>query len=938
MAEAVGLVTGLASLAISITEGVAKLRDLYKESKTNSQEVESLMRNLEFLTLSVKGLEGLSTLDDQNLSVLIDHCRKDVQDVASSLQEMTDTLNASEKRPRKALSRMKWLNKNKKSIEKLKGLTEAAKSKIGIVFLYGHPTSSQSPPVMLPHSTTQQVITTERDQGQPDQAGPIRVITQSTASSSTLAVRPDRYRRRRVDCTRRACSCTCHIKGQITSRFWQFEYSPLSFILNGCSNPDCTATEYVSELRVALTQLGWHRAITFGFKLGCASGAYFIRPSLEIKEEVVRYTSRGFELLMRLNKGFSDWREVVQEFREMYQQDKRIIKHVNPEGRGYIGELLWWSNDLVDWESTLHVLEVFMSEFKMSIGLDDIKQVFLTSFLYRMAHMIGEGPHLSIFEELLALEFDPSDLPNPAAEKWPEPCNPNWRSEKFTPDPFFLELLAMMVSVDPDFGGTSPLQREILCGSADSVAELLDRGTCNDESNFLGQKALHLAVFSPECAHVLISAGYSINVTDKNGTTPLMYACAMGRVNLAKLLISNGAKLGATDKLRDRDSLGYALARGHYRLAFDLALYYQGNFPEDAEVIGTYFARTIALFMCSFGGIHACWDEEFCFQDLLGLGSKLDFTFSDSHHGTKDNNLMHYPVGLTNAKALIAHGFTGLDQKNSDGITPIMECIPYYPETMDILIEHGVDVSARDLCGKTPMHYAVDKWQSSDPYSADEKQMDRRARFDEMEMTHTCCSNGTGNWGRLRSFMSNSSSLSEEDEATVMWEQCDRITQLESQISRLKTESYQELRGVWLQQLRQSHNHYLRRYNLPVWEEVLRQSMVPKRIPPRKVDSGYSINFQKDKFEFPPHGGNSLYCGAFWREKKDEIDAPIQQMVRLLWALEENFAVRRNRNEEFTELERWYYRRLAWVTEILESFSSWLRTDGIRFYERSYGS
>lgn len=423
-------------------------------------------------------------------------------------------------------------------------------------------------------------------------------------------------------------------------------------------------------------------------------------------------------------------------------------------------------------------------------------------------------------------------------------------------------------------------------------------------------------MFSPECAHVLISAGYSINVTDKNGTTPLMYACAMGRVNLAKLLISNGAKLGATDKLRNRDSLGYALARGHYRLAFDLAVYYRGNFPEDAELIGAYFARTIALFMCSFGSRYACWDEEFCFQDLLGLGSKLDFSFSDYHYGTKDNNLMHFPVGLTNAKALIAHGFTGIDQKNSDGITPIMECIPNYPDTMDILIEHGVDVNAKDLCGKTPMHYAVDKWQSSDPYSTDENHTDRyrcterllragatveshdfcrcpcspegctpamvfgayfchpndflcvhsisktvewlcileenkdedimksqlislirRARFDQMEMTHTCCSNGTGNWGRLRSFMSYSSSLSEEDEATVMWEQCDRISQLESQISQLKTESYQEIRGVWLQQLRQSHNHYLRRYNLPVWEEVLRQSMVPKRIPPRKVDS-----------------------------------------------------------------------------------------------------
>jgi DNA repair ATPase RecN len=135
MAEAIGLVTGLASLAISITEGVMKLRDLYKESKTNSQEVESLMRDLEFLTLSVKGLEGLSTLDDQNLAFLIGHCQTVVQDVASSLREMTDTLDASEKKPRKALSRMKWLSSNKKSLEQLKGLTEAARSKISLYAL-----------------------------------------------------------------------------------------------------------------------------------------------------------------------------------------------------------------------------------------------------------------------------------------------------------------------------------------------------------------------------------------------------------------------------------------------------------------------------------------------------------------------------------------------------------------------------------------------------------------------------------------------------------------------------------------------------------------------------------------------------------------------------------------------------------------------------------
>jgi hypothetical protein len=424
-------------------------------------------------------------------------------------------------------------------------------------------------------------------------------------------------------------------------------------------------------------------------------------------------------------------------------------------------------------------------------------------------------------------------------------------------------------------------------------------------------------VFNPECAHVLISAGYSINVTDKNGTTPLMYACAMGRVNLAKLLISKGADVGLIDRLRHRDFIGYALARSHYKLIVDLALYEQGNFPQDAEFVGALFARRLALSMCSPRTTYY-WDDNFCFEDLLLLTSKLDFTFADSHEETKDNNLMHYDVGLTNVRALIAHGFTGLDQRNSYGVTPIMKCIPDHPGSMDILIEHGVDFSAQDLSGRAPIHYAVNDWTSSNPYSTNEssvrrsrcieillragarpesrdfchcpcspegctpaivlaayfchpyetlfsrqsirntvewlciieerKDMEimksqlisfiRRARYDEMGLTHVCCSgDGRGHWGLWNHFMSTAYHLSEEDKATIMWEQSDHTRQLESQIALLKTKSYTELRGVWLQQLRQSHNHYLKHNNFPAWEEVLRNFTVPKRILQQRVDN-----------------------------------------------------------------------------------------------------
>jgi len=65
------------------------------------------------------------------------------------------------------------------------------------------------------------------------------------------------------------------------------------------------------------------------------------------------------------------------------------------------------------------------------------------------ATWIGEGPHLDLLDAILEYGFNPTTVHSPLWEQWPASCSPNWWSELDTPDPFFVEYLAMLVKDNP---------------------------------------------------------------------------------------------------------------------------------------------------------------------------------------------------------------------------------------------------------------------------------------------------------------------------------------------------------------------------------------------------------------------------------------------------------------------------------------------------------
>jgi hypothetical protein len=62
--------------------------------------------------------------------------------------------------------------------------------------------------------------------------------------------------------------------------------------------------------------------------------------------------------------------------------------------------------------------------------------------LTQCASWIGEGRHLDLLDIILELGFDPSGADSPLFQDWPSTCSPDWKSERVTPDPFFLEYFA----------------------------------------------------------------------------------------------------------------------------------------------------------------------------------------------------------------------------------------------------------------------------------------------------------------------------------------------------------------------------------------------------------------------------------------------------------------------------------------------------------------
>ncbi|KAF4436320.1 hypothetical protein FACUT_6484 [Fusarium acutatum] len=97
--------------------------------------------------------------------------------------------------------------------------------------------------------------------------------------------------------------------------------------------------------------------------------------------------------------------------------------------------------------------------------------------------------------------------------------------------------------------------------------------------NFLGQSTLHMGVCQPSRVAQLLAAGHPVDLGDKNGITPLMYAASMNVPETVMVLVENGADLFITyDK--NFTVLHLVAFRGNWDLIWQIVDFASASYPD----------------------------------------------------------------------------------------------------------------------------------------------------------------------------------------------------------------------------------------------------------------------------------------------------------------------------------------------------------------------
>lgn len=244
------------------------------------------------------------------------------------------------------------------------------------------------------------------------------------------------------------------------------------------------------------------------------------------------------------------------------------------------------------------------------------------------------------------------------------------------------------------------MQDAVLCGSEATVATLLPKmKILEDHRNFLGQTPLHLAVRDLHICTMIVNAGHELNVTDRWGITPLMYAAGMGIGDVVQLLISKGAKITTRATKYDRDFMHYASVRGHWDLVLDSLRTIRSYYSE--KFFQCYVRKALCHLVSNDTWIGDSRVEYF--KNLTELCDDVNFTFGDENQGREENNLLHYVETEEELQVLIRHGFHGFNRPNSKGELPIQSIVRkrFDVDLFRCCLDNETDVNHIDHNGRT---------------------------------------------------------------------------------------------------------------------------------------------------------------------------------------------------------------------------------------------
>jgi ankyrin repeat protein len=251
------------------------------------------------------------------------------------------------------------------------------------------------------------------------------------------------------------------------------------------------------------------------------------------------------------------------------------------------------------------------------------------------------------------------------------------------------------------FGETTSLMDAVLTSSEEVLKRCLQNSPAVLERNFLGQSALHHAILHPKHLRQLIPHYETVDVPDKWGTTPLMYAATYDKVESVLLLLGAGADPSRRDELRRRNFLDYALAHGNWDLTTGVVDYLKHHYVSASQPVLNYIMHQFVNSWKNKMGSSRV-------QELLCMGADPNMNLNDGA------TLLHRARDFDVARALFDAGFTLINHPDERGITPLMRVVKLGNAALvQACIDRGASVNQQDHRGWSALHHVAKELQTS---------------------------------------------------------------------------------------------------------------------------------------------------------------------------------------------------------------------------------
>ena len=236
-----------------------------------------------------------------------------------------------------------------------------------------------------------------------------------------------------------------------------------------------------------------------------------------------------------------------------------------------------------------------------------------------------------------------------------------------------------------DQHGTTPLMYAAALGNADAMKLLLRAGADVNARNAFDATALMWCINRPYMVRILLAKGADVNARSKMGRTPLLLAAAYGDAEVLKLLLAKGANVLTSDNFDNTPLLAATAANDSATVKLLLG---QGADIKGTDVHSKELAERIPISPAMAGLtplMNAAAVGNVEVVRLL-LARGADVNAVAS---SKSPSVKNGPIGLASFTALTLAGAYG------------------GPETMQALLDHGANINAQDVRGMTPLMLAV---------------------------------------------------------------------------------------------------------------------------------------------------------------------------------------------------------------------------------------